>query len=129
MTSPVSHCTAFALGRNVDGCLGLGDAVANGEFISNPTQLNVDTIAWAQIACGPYHTVALSRNGEVFTWGRDDLGQLGHGDWIHRNVPMKVESLCGETIVKVACGSRHTAALTAGGKLFTWYVQYDATLS
>ena len=114
---------AFVWGRNVAGCLGLGDAVSDGELVRNPTKLNDDDIGgWTQIACGGCHTIGLSPNGEVFTWGRGANGQLGHGDRNNRNVPTKVESLSRETIVKVACGDEHTAAVTSEGKLLTWYV-------
>jgi alpha-tubulin suppressor-like RCC1 family protein len=30
-----------------------------------------------QIACGSGHTVVLTTEGEVFTWGRGDDGRLG----------------------------------------------------
>ena len=97
--------------------------VSDGEVVRNPTKLNDDDIGgWTQIACGGWHTVGLSPNGEVFTWGCGENGQLGHGDRRHRNVPTKVESLSRETSVKVACGESHTAALTSTGKLLTWYV-------
>lgn len=33
-----------------------------------------------QIACGSGHTVVLTIDGEVYTWGRGDDGRLGHGD-------------------------------------------------
>lgn len=32
-----------------------------------------------QLACGYYHSVALSESGEVFAFGRNDYGQLGLG--------------------------------------------------
>ena len=85
-----------------------------------PTKLIVDNITWAQIACGNQHTVALSSNGEVFTWGNNGIGQLGHGDEKLRYVPTKVESLSGQRIVKVACGNFYSAVIADGGKLLTW---------
>jgi len=32
-----------------------------------------------QIAVSPDHSVALDKDGKVWTWGTDDKGQLGHG--------------------------------------------------
>lgn len=43
-----------------------------------------------QIACGSGHTVVLTTDGEVFTWGRGDDGRLGHGDngWkVSKSIP------------------------------------------
>jgi alpha-tubulin suppressor-like RCC1 family protein len=31
------------------------------------------------VACGGEHIFALSKNGELFGWGRNDQGQLGVG--------------------------------------------------
>ena len=123
MPPPVSHVNAFVWGHNGSGFLGLGDDFADINSVSNPTKLNDDDIGgWTQIACGGWHTVALSPNGEVFTWGFGIYGQLGHGDGEIRHVPTKVESLSRETIVKVACGAWHTAAVTSTGNLLAWYV-------
>ena len=86
-----------------------------------PTFQEIDeSIQWIEIACGDHHTVALTRNGEVFTWGNNKFGQLGHGEKIPLNAPKRVESLCGITVVKVDCGEYHTAVVTKEGALLTW---------
>lgn len=36
---------------------------------------------------GAEHSAAISDDGSVFTWGRGDSGQLGHGDELSRCVP------------------------------------------
>jgi Alpha-tubulin suppressor and related RCC1 domain-containing proteins len=36
------------------------------------------------MGCGPHHVAVLSRDGEMYTWGRGDGGRLGLGheeDW------------------------------------------------
>jgi alpha-tubulin suppressor-like RCC1 family protein len=76
----------------------------------------------SQIACGSGHTVVLSTDGEVYTWGRGDDGRLGHGDNGWKYVPRLAQSLVGQRIVQVTCGSYHTAAVSNLGELFTWYV-------
>ena len=88
-----------------------------------PTLLNTFK-EWTQIVGGHCHTVALTKEGEVFTWGTSNhYGQLGHGDYDgHRLIPTKVESLDGLVIVKIACGGDHTIAITDDGDTYTWYV-------
>ena len=108
----------YVWGYSEYGCLGLGNSTDGKE----PRKVNVPDITWAQISCGPHHTAAVSSNGELFTWGGGFDGKLGHGDFNGRRVPTKVEIPGGEKVVKVACGSYHTAAVTATGKLLTWYV-------
>jgi alpha-tubulin suppressor-like RCC1 family protein len=81
-----------------------------------------DKIEWVQVDSGVYHTVGLTKSGEVFSWGSNSCGQLGHGDEKNRTVPTKVESLDGLLITKISCGEWHTAALTDKGEILTWYV-------
>ena len=81
-----------------------------------------DNGEWVQIVGGGYaHTAALTKEGKVFTWGRNKYGQLGHGDKKYRFIPTKVESLDGLVIVKIACGRSHTVAFTDKGDMYTWY--------
>ena len=82
-----------------------------------------DKLEWIQIECGLFHIAGLTKKGEVFTWGMNYHGQLGHGDSEGRTVPTKVESLDGLVITKISCGSDHTAALTDNGEILTWYVR------
>lgn len=74
-----------------------------------------------QIACGSGHTVVLTTEGEVYTWGRGDDGRLGHGDNGWKYVPRITQSLAGQVVCQVTCGSYHTAAVTGNGDLYTWY--------
>ncbi|WZZ77517.1 hypothetical protein YC2023_098089 [Brassica napus] len=39
------------------------------------------------------HCVALDVEGSCYTWGRDEKGQLGHGDMIQRDRPTVVSGL------------------------------------
>ena len=94
--------------------------------MTEPTLLDTitdDRIEWIHIVCGGYHTAALTKKGEVFTWGYNSYGQLGHGDYDERTIPTKVTSLDGFVIISISCGQWHTAAITDKGEIFTWYVQ------
>jgi alpha-tubulin suppressor-like RCC1 family protein len=45
------------------------------------------------VSCGSEHSYALSKDGEVFSWGLNFKGQLGLGDFENRLEPTLVESL------------------------------------
>lgn len=64
--------------------------------------------------------MVLTTDGQVYTWGRGDDGRLGHGDNGWKYVPRIAQSLSGQVIVQVTCGSYHTAAVASNGDLFTW---------
>ena len=80
-------------------------------------------LKWSQISCGGNYRAALTKNGEVFTWGNNGWGQLGHGDKVSKREPTKVASLDGLVIAQISCGGKHTAALTDKGEILTWCVQ------
>lgn len=73
------------------------------------------------------HTVLLTRQGEVFTFGPNHHHQLGHGDrgLIHGFVivkvgqPLRVNTLKEENVVQVVAGCESTAFLTQRGTVFT----------
>lgn len=58
---------------SVSGQLGLGDASDQEE----PTYCDaLRGVSVAQIACGSGHTVVLTTDGKVFSWGRGDDGRV-----------------------------------------------------
>lgn len=56
----------------------------------------------------------------MYSWGEGEDGKLGHGNRITLEVPRLIESLSGERVVGIACGSAHSACVTARGHLYTW---------
>lgn len=48
----------------------------------------------------------------MYTFGRNDFGQLSSGDTIDRKLPCLVESLRGQRLVSLACGQYHTVIST-----------------
>ena len=67
------------------------------------------------------HTLALTEEGHVFSWGDGDYGKLGHGNAATHKTPKQILGpLTGKVIVQISAGYRHSAAVTADGQLFTW---------
>ncbi|KAL0438240.1 UNVERIFIED_CONTAM: PH, RCC1 and FYVE domains-containing protein 1 [Sesamum latifolium] len=72
------------------------------------------------IACGVRHAALVTRQGEVFSWGEESGGRLGHGVGKDVTQPRLVESLTFCSVDFVACGEFHTCAVTMAGELYTW---------
>lgn len=72
------------------------------------------------VACGVRHAALVTRQGEVFTWGEEYGGRLGHGVAADTVQPRIVESLSASNVEFVACGEFHTCAVTVSGELYTW---------
>lgn len=71
------------------------------------------------VSCSYYHSIVSCDNGDIYSFGRNDYGQLGHGDTIDKKVPHLVHSLHGRTAVSLACGQYHTMVATNDGQLFS----------
>ena len=64
------------------------------------------------------HTAAATQDN-FYAWGWNKWGQLGIGRQGDVCVPVEVEGL-QQPISLLACGWRHTLALTASGELYSW---------
>ncbi|KAM3341704.1 protein RCC2 [Capsicum galapagoense] len=81
--------------------------------------LGVD-ICFVAAGCASCHCVALDTEGRCYTWGRNEKGQLGHGDKITRDRPTVVSELSKFKIVKAAAGRSHTVVVTDDGQSFAF---------
>ncbi|KAL5711863.1 hypothetical protein ACHQM5_014093 [Ranunculus cassubicifolius] len=88
-------------------------------LIPKPLESNV-VLDVHQIACGVRHAALVTRQGEVFTWGEESGGRLGHGIDKAFSRPQLVEFLAVNQVDYVACGEYHTCATSASGDLFMW---------
>jgi len=68
---------------------------------------------------GDQHCLALSVEGEVYSWGHGANGALGRADGGERALPSRIESL--SRIESIAAGpDSKSAAVDEVGRLFTW---------
>ncbi|KAK8282271.1 hypothetical protein V6Z11_D08G015600 [Gossypium hirsutum] len=72
------------------------------------------------IACGGRHAALVTKQGEVFSWGEESGGRLGHGVDSDVLQPKLIDALSNTNIELVACGEYHTCAVTLSGDLYTW---------
>ncbi|XP_059633876.1 uncharacterized protein LOC132276462 [Cornus florida] len=86
--------------------------------LPSPTRLRplVGVNIWFVAAGGAScHCVALDVEGRCYTWGRNEKGQLGHGDRIQRDRPTVVSELSKYKIIRAAAGRNHTVLVTKDG--------------
>nr|XP_022909947.1 E3 ubiquitin-protein ligase MYCBP2 isoform X2 [Onthophagus taurus] len=76
-----------------------------------------DEIPAVQVACGLHHSVVLLQNGNVYTFGSNQYGQLGCGDILAKASLQLVKLPCAAA--QVAAGSNHTIILTVKGEVYT----------
>ncbi|KAL3284777.1 hypothetical protein HHI36_018920 [Cryptolaemus montrouzieri] len=105
-------------GQNDVGQLGLGDEVMEKSRLAL-LELNDKEIV--DICAGGMHTVCLTKDGKVFTFGCNDEGALGRKTDEEENSeyrPGQVE-LPGQ-VIQISAGDSHTVALLEDGKVFAW---------
>ncbi|XP_058884086.1 probable E3 ubiquitin-protein ligase HERC4 isoform X2 [Acipenser ruthenus] len=74
-----------------------------------------------QIACGNHHSLALSRDGQLFTWGQNTNGQLGLGKGEpSKPSPQPLKSLLGIPLAQIAAGGDHSFAVSVSGAVYAW---------
>eukprot|EP00002_Diphylleia_rotans_P007162 TRINITY_DN1666_c0_g1_i3.p1 TRINITY_DN1666_c0_g1~~TRINITY_DN1666_c0_g1_i3.p1 ORF type:complete len:403 (+),score=74.74 TRINITY_DN1666_c0_g1_i3:72-1280(+) len=117
----------YSLGNNEFGQLGTGRVDAGMKYEPVPVfALRGKNVV--QVSCGSYHSAAITASGELYTWGRGAHGQLGHGATADQSHPTLVETLKDKKIVRVSCGSNHTAVVTDKGELYTFGKGVDGQL-
>ena len=104
----------WSIGSNANGQLGLGESISyTNELQHIKTLHNIVSIK----AKGNY-SMALDSDGNMWTWGVNDRGQLGVGDKFDRWTPDKNKYL--NNVAEVYAGWLHAAAITKDGKLYLW---------
>jgi hypothetical protein len=72
------------------------------------------------IACGESHAMALTDGNELFSWGNNSYGQLGHGTRDNENLPKRIDFLLDQQIKTIGCGANHSMVVTMEGTLIVW---------
>eukprot|EP00824_Muranothrix_gubernata_P000565 TRINITY_DN10685_c0_g1_i3.p1 TRINITY_DN10685_c0_g1~~TRINITY_DN10685_c0_g1_i3.p1 ORF type:complete len:477 (-),score=83.46 TRINITY_DN10685_c0_g1_i3:60-1490(-) len=107
----------YSWGMGFYGQLGHGDDTDrySAKMIEALSEVNV-----VEVACGLLFSAVLTDQGEVYTWGWGEEGQLGHDDTESLKSPKLVEGLRGMKMKHLGCGDFHMAAITEEGHVFTW---------
>uniref|UniRef100_A0A3P8SZ64 HECT and RLD domain containing E3 ubiquitin protein ligase 3 n=1 Tax=Amphiprion percula TaxID=161767 RepID=A0A3P8SZ64_AMPPE len=109
----------FAWGASEGGQLGLGTVEAAVRIPRLVKRLCDHRIS--QVMCGNQHCIALSRDGELFTWGQNSSGQLGLGKGEPSKLsPHPLKSLAGIPLAQITAGGDHSFALSLSGAVFGW---------
>ena len=107
--------TLWNWGNNSYGLLGVNDTTTR---ITPVTTLLGDN-NWKSISGGINHTVAIKTDGTLWSWGRNNFGQLGVNDTTQRRTPVTT-LLGGNNWKSISGGDSHTVALKTDGAIWNW---------
>ena len=106
----------YAFGCNESGQLGLEQSCVH-RRTAIPTQ-NPHLQKITQVSCGLDFTVCIDEEGSIWSFGDNDYGQLGLGNYIefHR-IPQKVENI--PPVQSISCGYMHLLILCTDSNLWS----------
>ncbi|KAL0909012.1 hypothetical protein M5K25_023533 [Dendrobium thyrsiflorum] len=118
----------FIWGNNSCGQLGLGKRAKS--VVSTPTRVDsLDGIHIKMVSLGSEHSIAVTDEGNVLSWGSGGAGRLGHGHQSNilgfsfsssEYMPRLIKNLEGRKINKVSAGMLHSACIDEQGFVFTF---------
>ena len=130
-----SDGNAYAWGDNTYGQLG------DGTTTDRHTPVRVKTpdrntypnlpkdFTYLQVSTGWRHSLALGSDGNAYTWGYNNYGQLGDGTTTDRHTPVRVKTPDRKTYpdlpkdftyLQVSAGYWHSLALGSDGNIYAW---------
>ena len=81
---------------------------------------NADRPVIKNLSCGADHTLCVSTDGDTFSWGLGEFGQLGHGNVVNHDYPQMIDVLRGLGATDVACGAKHSIVVTVTGSAMSF---------
>jgi alpha-tubulin suppressor-like RCC1 family protein len=136
-TAYISNNTLYMFGKNTYGQLGQGhqDILTKPRPVKFPNKFYVE-----KVACGGEHTLALTNNNELFSWGLNIFGQLGINNTENKIVPTRIDKFRtlmknddgnnilkeyarkmndSESILEISAGAQHSLILTSKNHLYS----------
>ncbi|XP_039123897.1 ultraviolet-B receptor UVR8 [Dioscorea cayenensis subsp. rotundata] len=112
--------SVWSFGDASNGALGLDSPMLDAYEPSRVDSLPESVVA---VAAGHYHSLAVTAEGEIWAWGRNEEGQLGRGGVAQRDTWRKPEKVIGLDHVKVRAAFASgvvSAAVGVDGSLWVW---------
>jgi len=116
----------FGWGYGANGAHGL----ATTGNVTTPTRVkNLDNEKIVDIEVSTYFSLALTADGDLYSWGLNGNGQLGLDHTTNPTAtPTLVQTLKGKKIIQVSAGEGHCLALSNTGEVYSWGVNSNGQL-
>lgn len=116
--------TLWCWGNNAFGQVGTGDTTNR----SSPVTVSGGGTTWRMPSAGGLEfSSAIKSDGTLWTWGRNQNGQLGDGTTTNRSSP-GTTAAAGTNWTYSACGSYFIAAIKLDGTIWTWGLNTNGQL-
>ena len=127
----------WSFGDNSYGKLGHGSEATEANEVVPRLIEALSRAVVRQVAAGADHSMVLTRDGKVWTWGSGRSGRLGHGNTESQRLPKLVEGVApggsgGQTlggaplghhwarVISISAGYDHSLAVREQGTVYAW---------
>ena len=111
---PFVNGALWMWGYNADGQLGDGSTTVR----SSPVQVGALTTWTTETSSGQTMAGGVAVDGTLWTWGRNNNGQLGLGNTTYYSSPVQVGALTDWS--KIAAGADHFVSIKTDGTVWAW---------
>ena len=105
------------------GCASFGRLGLSETRRTQPTPVELPFFRNMQVhslASGDFHMLALGHDCGVYSWGYGAEGQTGMSSLFHLRTPRRLDCFDSLSIVRIACGSSYSMAISRAGYLYAW---------
>ncbi len=107
----------YGFGCNYDGRVGFG----NNEHELKPIKIiGFNNKKIVSMACGSFHSLALTDNGEVYSWGNKTSDRILIRSTAHQNKPQRIDLNENQIAKSISCGHSHSLLLTTVGDIYAF---------
>jgi alpha-tubulin suppressor-like RCC1 family protein len=113
----------FSFGWNANGRTGLGTDIGNASVATVINTVNLESRKVTRIAAGGFHSLLLTDDGDVFSFGRNSGGMTGQGtDVGNTSIATAIDetNLAGRSIIDVSAKDGFGLLLSADGNVFSF---------
>lgn len=125
-----THCVGldkngrlWAWGQNTNGRI--GDNTTTARY--TPISVLGSVKTFCQITSGANYTLAIAKNGRVWSWGANNNGFLGDNSTTSRLTPVNIAGST-KTFCKIFAASAHSLAIEKNGRAWGWGNQQYGSL-
>ncbi len=121
-----SDGNAYAWGMNECGQLGDGTTTSR----TTPVPVSMPAgVKFTRVSAGGWYSMALDRDGRIWTWGFNDGGRLGRGSInTSYTTPGLADIPSGTAFKAISAGNLHSMALDTNGNIWTWGINFNGQL-
>ncbi|MDY2889596.1 MAG: hypothetical protein SOU19_08580 [Candidatus Caccosoma sp.] len=108
----------LSFGKNENGQLGISANSIEQTVYDITNNFNLDANDYIiNVKSGASHSLAYSKNGNVYSWGDNSFGQLGFKDKTFKETPTLIEQI-KDNVIDISCGRYTSYVLTNQANLY-----------